>query len=178
VSINSQKMSFVQNGTLLFTASIHANAAYLDGCVSSPTLSPMPSLIMPIVSSPRVLLVALDANLLHRRLRHVGKDRLKQLLDDNLASGIDATRPGTVPDHCEPCIAAKQHRDPFPEVASSRATQPLERVHSDLHGPLAVRTTTGYRYWVTFIDDCIRYMMVYLLRHKSDTLDAFKHFKA
>jgi hypothetical protein len=29
VSINSQKMSFVQNGTLLFTASIHANAAYL-----------------------------------------------------------------------------------------------------------------------------------------------------
>ncbi|KAI0038363.1 hypothetical protein FA95DRAFT_1505764, partial [Auriscalpium vulgare] len=25
--------------------------------------------------------------------------------------------------------------------------------HLDVHGPLPVRTPSGYRYWVTFIDD-------------------------
>jgi len=35
---------------------------------------------------------------------------------------------------CEFCLASKMHSNPFPS-SSSHATQPLELVHSDLHGP-------------------------------------------
>jgi len=35
--------------------------------------------------------------------------------------------------HCPACAAGKQHHDPFP--ASSRASRPLELVHTDLSGP-------------------------------------------
>ena len=46
---------------------------------------------------------------------------------------------------CEPCLAGKMHSNPFPS-SPSRATQPLELVHMDLHGPLPVATWEGYRY--------------------------------
>ena len=36
---------------------------------------------------------------------------------------------------CEPCLAGKMHSNPFP-LPPSHSTQPLELVHSDLHGPL------------------------------------------
>ena len=54
---------------------------------------------------------------------------------------------------CEPCLAGKMHSKPFPH-SPNRTSQPLELVHSDLHGPLPVQTREGYRYWITFIDDC------------------------
>ena len=54
----------------------------------------------------------------------------------------------------------------------------LHLVHSDVHGPLPVRTHSGYRYWITFINDssCLRAAM--LLKAKSNTFAAFKQFKA
>ncbi|KAI0038011.1 hypothetical protein FA95DRAFT_1474291, partial [Auriscalpium vulgare] len=55
---------------------------------------------------------------------------------------------------CEPCLAGKMHANPFPS-STHRARAPLHLIHSDVHGPLPVRTpsASGYRYWVTFIDD-------------------------
>jgi hypothetical protein len=41
-----------------------------------------------------------------------------------------------------------------------------------------VATSSGYRYWVTFIDDWLRYGWIYLLKRKSDVFKAFKVFKA
>jgi hypothetical protein len=41
-----------------------------------------------------------------------------------------------------------------------------------------VPTSSGYRYWVTFIDDWSRYGWIYLLKRKSDVFEAFKAFKA
>lgn len=69
------------------------------------------------------------------------------------------------------------HSNPFPS-SPSRATQPLELVHSDLHGPLPVATREGYRYWITFIDDCILHRAAMQLKRKSDAFQAFKTYKA
>ena len=69
------------------------------------------------------------------------------------------------------------HVDPFPP-SSSRASKPLQLVHSDVHGPVKVSTHQGYRYWVTFIDDFSCFKAVYLLKRKSETFAAFKQFKA
>ena len=54
----------------------------------------------------------------------------------------------------------------------------MELVHSDLHGPLPVLTQTGYKYWMTFIDDMSHFRHVYLLRKKSKAFDAFKLYHA
>src|SRR5258705_1646660 len=69
------------------------------------------------------------------------------------------------------------HSNPFPS-SPSHATQPLELVHSDLHGPLPVRTREGYRYWMTFIDDATSHHAVMQLKRKSDAFEAFKTYKA
>ena len=36
----------------------------------------------------------------------------------------------------------------------------------------------GYKYFITFIDDYLRYGYIYLMRHKSKAFDKFKEFKA
>src|SRR5258705_4450584 len=69
------------------------------------------------------------------------------------------------------------HSNPFPS-SPSHATQPLELVHSDLHGPLPVRTREGYRYWMTFIDDATSHCAAMQLKRKSDAFEAFKTYKA
>jgi hypothetical protein len=71
----------------------------------------------------------------------------------------------------------QHHRDPFPAKASHRATRLLERIHSNLH-EVPVPTASGYRYWITFIDDWSRYGWIWLLKKKSDAFEAFKAFKA
>ena len=60
-------------------------------------------------------------------------------------------------------------------ISSTRATRPLQLVHSDVHGPVKVST---HHYWVSFIDDFSRFKAVYLLKRKSETFAAFKQFKA
>jgi transposase InsO family protein len=59
---------------------------------------------------------------------------------------------------------------------SDLGDQHFERIHSDLHEVLCL-TSSGYRYWLMFIDDCSRYAWIYLLKRKSEAFDAFKLFK-
>ena len=41
-------------------------------------------------------------------------------------------------------------------------------LHMDAHDP---------KYFISFIDDCSRYMYLYMLHNKDEALDAFKVFK-
>ena len=67
-------------------------------------------------------------------------------------------------------------KKPFTKIGE-RAKEPLELIHSDVCGPLQVQARGAYTYFVTFTDDLSRYGYVYLMRHKSETLDKFKEFK-
>jgi hypothetical protein len=53
----------------------------------------------------------------------------------------------------------------------------LKGIHSDLH-QLPVLTSTGFRYWLLFIDDYLWYFWIYLLWKKLETFDAFTQLKA
>ena len=79
---------------------------------------------------------------------------------------------------CKPCLAGKLHRGPIPCSAEHRASTVLGLVHSDLHGPVPVRSRQGFRYWVTFIDDLSRFWVVIPLKKKSDAFAAFQRFHA
>jgi len=59
---------------------------------------------------------------------------------------------------------------------ASKATTPLELIHSDICGPMSVNAHHGANYFLTFVDDNSRYGYVYLLSHHYTTLDVFKRF--
>ena len=76
---------------------------------------------------------------------------------------------------CEPCLAGKMHANPF-LASNNRASSPLKLIHSDVHD-VNQHTFTGYRYWVTFIDDYSQYKFVFPIKKKSEVLQTFKNFK-
>ena len=52
---------------------------------------------------------------------------------------------------CKICIQAKQPEKKFMR-RDSYSKKPLERVHSDIGGPID-KSYEGYQYWITFIDE-------------------------
>ncbi|KAI5323119.1 hypothetical protein L3X38_032191 [Prunus dulcis] len=77
---------------------------------------------------------------------------------------------------CETCVMAKSHRTVFP-FSNNKAALPFELVHSDVWGPTRV-TSHGFRWFVTFIDDCTRLTRVYLMKHKYDVASILPVFCA
>ena len=51
-------------------------------------------------------------------------------------------------------------------------------VHSDLCGPLLAFSFSGFKYFLTFIDDYSRRTWVYFLKLKSEVFDMFLAYKA
>lgn len=77
-----------------------------------------------------------------------------------------------------PYVLRKHHRDSFEKHASWHASAPLQLVHSDLCGPLPVVLFSGYKYFLTFIDDFSKHTWVYFLKLKSEVFNMFLPFKA
>ena len=59
-----------------------------------------------------------------------------------------------------------------------RASSPVDLIDSNTCGPMNVEAHYGAIYFTTLIDDYSRYGYVYLLSHRYEALDAFKHFVA
>ena len=62
-------------------------------------------------------------------------------------------------------------------LSSTTYSQPVELIFSDWWGPAPFVSSTGYSYYVTFVDAFTRYTWIFLLRHKSETLNVFKQFR-
>jgi len=105
----------------------------------------------------------------HHRLAHIGLKALEILL-----TITDAPRMTGKCD-CESCIKCKLTRKPFTPT-TSRATGPLQLVHSDICGPLETAIGRG-RYMLLFIDDTTRHTDEYILKYKSEALEKFKEWK-
>jgi hypothetical protein len=167
ISIDSSMIHFRHDGKTMFTACINAeSAAFLNGTTDA-TLE-----YANVIST-----LPLDYSLWHRRLAHHNHADVKKMIQNKMVTGV-RLQSTTAPDPiCEPCLAGKMHANPFP-LSTHRQSTPLALVHSDIHGPLPVRTHSGYRYWVTYIDDAHRFWVVYLIKNKSDQPQAFKLFQA
>ena len=160
-------MRFIRDNTKLFTAKINENnAAFLDGTTDANT-----------ESASYISTLPLDISLWHRRLAHHDYNSVKQMIKKNLITGIDIKSNKSPDPICEPCLAGKMNANPFPP-SKTRASKPLELIHTDLHGPFKTRTMSGYRYWITFIDDYTRFRAVMFLKSKDQAFDAFRRYKA
>ncbi|KAJ0401726.1 hypothetical protein P43SY_003047 [Pythium insidiosum] len=54
-----------------------------------------------------------------------------------------------------------------------KTSAPLEMVHTDLMGPINVKSKSGARFILVFVDDWSRYLHVYLLKSKTEVTSKF-----
>lgn len=78
--------------------------------------------------------------------------------------------------NCEACCEGKQMRLSF-STSTTKTSNCLELVHSDLCGPMENKSIGGSIYFMTFIDDFSRKVFVYFLKSKTEAFDVFRDFK-
>ena len=76
---------------------------------------------------------------------------------------------------CEHCLYGKQTLSPH-KGSSSRKSEPLQLVHSDVCGPMLIMSLGGAMYFVTFIDDFSQKVWAYPLKRKEQVLEVFQRF--
>ncbi|UYV73840.1 hypothetical protein LAZ67_11001074, partial [Cordylochernes scorpioides] len=110
----------------------------------------------------------------HRKLGHIGMQNLRKL--ESLVDGMELNKlEKQENDVCEICIMAKQTRKSFGNERS-RATRPLEIVHTDLCGPIEPLTHDNKKYIMTFLDDYTHFCYVYLLSNKYEAKEYIKEY--
>ena len=80
---------------------------------------------------------------------------------------------------CDICCKGKQPHLPISKDPDSRATKPLELVHSDLSGPVTPTVNDGLAFCMNFVDDYSgMHVFYYFLKKKSDATRALEKFLA
>lgn len=117
--------------------------------------------------------VEADYDLWHQWFGHAGRNTIRQLPNHvNGAPNSLSSAPKSNP--CAGCALGKSHRQPFP-LSSTRASKPLELIHSDLV-EMPSLSIDGFKYCVTFLDDFSSFGVMYYLKRKSDALTCFKSY--
>jgi hypothetical protein len=93
----------------------------------------------------------------HQRFGHAGQKAIIKLANNNLVVGMERISATSTLEDCVGCSLGKQARRAFHSKSTrSRASRPLELVHSDLCGPMSKQTLGGGAYFMTFVDDYTR----------------------
>ncbi|KAJ9556562.1 LOW QUALITY PROTEIN: hypothetical protein OSB04_011176 [Centaurea solstitialis] len=100
-------------------------------------------------------LASLSSFELHCRLGHPSLQSLKRLYPQ--LSHLSSL-------NCDSCQFAKHHR--------------FELVHSDVWGPCPITSKSGFKYFVTFVDDFSRVTWLYLMKNRSEVFTHFCTFVA
>jgi len=107
----------------------------------------------------------------HKRLGHPNDQVLKHL---STIKAILFNK--TSQSMCESCQLGKTCRLPF-SSSDFRSSRPLERIHCDVWGPVPIVSVQGFRFYVVFIDNYLRFCWFYPLKLKSDVFSVFKAFQ-
>jgi histone deacetylase 1/2 len=111
----------------------------------------------------------------HLRLGHPNSQTLKTAL--KLCNISFSNNEHDVSNFCAACCMGKAHRL-HSNQSQTTYSHPLELVFSDLWGPAPTTSSSGYHYYISFIDAYSRYTWIYLLKSKSDAFNIFKQFKS
>jgi hypothetical protein len=77
---------------------------------------------------------------------------------------------------CETCVLNKMTNKPHDHPIEP-GQYPMDLIHSDVVGPIAVCGFDGSRYFATFQCDKTKFAAVYLMKSKGELTDCFIHFK-
>ena len=123
-----------------------------------------------------------DVKLWHDRLGHLNLDSMRllnarQLVKDFPLQKVPDRSEVNVVTQCEGCVQGKSHRAAMPQAATHRATKSLELVHTDVCGPMRTPSLSGAKYFVTFIDDYSRFVVIKPMKHKSEVMQHFVEYR-
>ncbi|KAM2656151.1 hypothetical protein EV1_011694 [Malus domestica] len=76
---------------------------------------------------------------------------------------------------CKSCLEGKFTKLPF-VFPANKTVIPLEVIHSDVWGPSSTVSVEGYKYYVTFVDECTRFTWIFPLINKSEVFSIFAQF--
>ena len=94
----------------------------------------------------------------HIRLDHINLKKIDRLLKQSLLSALTIQ---PLPMYTS-CLEGKMTKRIF-LAKDNRSKGVLELIHIDVCGPLNVRARGGFEYFITFIDDYLRYGYVYCI---------------
>ena len=103
----------------------------------------------------------------HRRLGHLNQEDVSRNAPETV---------GELDDVCKVCALAKITKAPLPRVAETQAEEKMERVFTDVMGPLRVESLSGLRFCIVFADQYTKFVFVDLLNVKSEALARLKKF--
>jgi len=78
---------------------------------------------------------------------------------------------------CKGFALGNDVKNPFPS-SESKSKEILDLFHSDVCGPMPVKSFGGSLYYVTFINDFSRKMWIYFMKTKGEVFNKFQEFKA
>ncbi|GJY00491.1 UBN2_2 domain-containing protein [Tanacetum coccineum] len=102
---------------------------------------------------------------------HISRDRMNRLMKDEVLPNLDFS---DFEKYVE-CIKGKMTKGN--KKGATRSTGLLELIHTDICGPFPLGIG-GHKSFITFIDNYSRYMYMFLINEKSESLEMFKTFKA
>jgi hypothetical protein len=108
----------------------------------------------------------------HWGFGHVEFENLAKLAEGELAVGVKVGAGEFWAEKweiCEPCIMAKQTRQPFPD-GESETIGVLELVHMDACRPMEKRSKGGSRFFATFTDDYSKLSVAIPIEKKSQVV--------
>ena len=112
----------------------------------------------------------------HLRLGHLNYTYMNQLMKKEMVDSLNYDVDTQSQKECEACVLGKMQKKPFPKQSQHRATRPYEIVHSDVCGPMQVKSKGGSKYMLTFTDDFSRYTTAYFIKSKSEVLSKFMEY--
>ena len=105
--------------------------------------------------------------LTHQRLGHPSQNKMHLLVPS--LSKLSSFE-------CQSCQLGKHTRSTYCQRVNKSVASPFALVHSDIWGPSRVKSTLGYYYFVTFIDDYSRCTWLFLMKNRSDVFPIFQEF--
>ncbi|UYV68970.1 hypothetical protein LAZ67_6001864 [Cordylochernes scorpioides] len=112
----------------------------------------------------------------HQRLCHIDSNAIEKMAREELVIGLEiSSRDKGL---CDDCCIAKSTKASHKNLGNIRSKQTLELIHTDICGPMPVKSTGGNRYFLSFVDDFSRRITVYLLKNKDEVLKHFDIYRA
>ncbi|UYV63669.1 hypothetical protein LAZ67_2005275 [Cordylochernes scorpioides] len=112
----------------------------------------------------------------HQRFCHVNNDAIERMAKGKLVNGLEISSMDRT--LCDDCCVAKSTKEPHKPIRNIRSKRPLELVHTDICGPMPVRSIGGSAYFLTFIDDYSRKITLFCIKHKNEVLKHFDSYLA
>lgn len=135
--------------------------------------------IFPIISNTHEIFTSIvttaedKINLWHARMGHIDKSALMQLKFQNDENIFHRHEINLI---CEECILAKATKHINHEISESKTCEFLEIIRSDLFGPVNNPSLDNKKYFVTFLDDYTKYLVIEVLNTKDQTTKAWQNF--